>query len=133
LLEASELSRAIVMADPDTMAEPIAYYSSNPLWFLRQQRFGRVVRLTRTKRRYMPLDDVLSDAEHLYRVTGRPIVFLTHHRLETDRPEHYVTMYKDETMTNPDSVRRFESSTRLVAALRPAGTDETYDVYVYPR
>jgi hypothetical protein len=42
-------------------------------------------------------------------------------------------MYKDETMTNPDSVRRFESSTRLVAALRPAGTDETYDVYVYPR
>jgi hypothetical protein len=133
LLEAPELSRAIVMADPDTMAEPIAYYSSNPLWFLRQQRFGRVVRLTRTERRYMPLDDVLSDAEHLYRVTGRPIIFLTHHRLETDRPEHYVTMYKDETMTNPDSVRRFESSTRLVAALGPAGTDETYDVYVYPR
>ena len=133
LLELPELSRAIVVADPDTMAEPIAYYSNNPLWFLRQQRFGSVVRLRATDRRYMPIDAVLSDAERLHRQTGRPIVFLTHHPLETGRPEHYVTMYDDETAIDPQSVARFRSSTRMVGRLWPAGTDETYEVYVYPR
>jgi hypothetical protein len=42
-------------------------------------------------------------------------------------------MFRDGTILRPEEVRRFWSSTRLVARLRPAASDEEYDVYVYPR
>jgi hypothetical protein len=133
LLRQPSLAGAIVMADPDTMLEPLPYYADNSLWLLRQRRFGRVVRLSRSLRRQLTMDDVLTDAERLHRQTGRPIVFLSHLELQAKRPAHYVMIYEDQTILTPESVDRFLSSTRLLARLRPAGTDEDYDVYVYPR
>ncbi len=76
LLQRRDLAGAIVMGDPDTMLEPLPYYVQNPIWMLRQQRFGKVVRLTGDARRRLTLDDVLADAQQLHRKTGRPIVFL---------------------------------------------------------
>lgn len=132
LLQRPELSGAIVMGDPDTMLEPLAYYSGNPLWFLRQQRFGHVVRLSSKARHRLSLIDILSDAEQLHRKTGRPIVFLSHIKLEPRYTERAV-MFRDTTVVRPDELKRFVASTRLVARLRPAMGDEDYDVYVYPR
>ena len=133
LLKRPELSRAIVMGDPDTMLEPIVYYADNPIWFLRQQRFGNVVRLAKNDRHLLSMADVLSDAEQLHRRTGRPIVFLSHLRLQDKRVEKSRVMFGDETILRPDEVRLFWSSTRLIARLRPVASDEEYDVYVYPR
>ena len=62
-----ELSGAIVMGDPDTVLETLPYYVNNPLWFLRQQRFGKVVRLSEDARRELSLNDILADAERLHR------------------------------------------------------------------
>ena len=133
LLKRPELAGAIVMGDPDTMLEPLAYYSDNPIWFLRQQRFGRVVRLSTKARHELSLADVLSDAERLHRETGRPVLFLSHEKLQDTHPQRVTMMFYDTTVLRPPEVRRFESMTRLVARLRPAGSDEHYDVYVYPR
>jgi hypothetical protein len=133
LLRQPSLARAIVMADPDTMLEPLPYYVDNPLWFMRQRTFGRVVRLTRDARKTLSLDDVLADAERLHRQTGRPVVFLSHLDFNTGQHGRQATMYDDVTEVTPDAVHRLQSSMRLVARLRPAGTDEDYDVYVYPR
>jgi hypothetical protein len=133
LLKRPELSGAIVMGDPDTMLETLAYYADNPMWFLRQQRFGRVVRLAKNARHRLSLTDILADAERLHRQTGRPIVFLSHLKLQDRHPGNVAVMFYDRTLMRPEEVRRFESSTRLVARLRPAMGDEEYDVYVYPR
>ena len=133
LLRQPDLAGAIVMADPDTMLEPLSYYADNPLWFMRQRTFGRVVRLTRDARKTLTLDDVLADAERLHRQTGRPVVFLSHLDLGTVQQGRQAMMYEDVTDVTPDAARRLQSSMRLVARLRPAGTDEDYDVYVYPR
>src|SRR6185437_5939454 len=76
LLQRPELSGAIVMADPDTMLESLPYYVDNPLWMLRQQRFGKVTRLSENARHDLTLDDVLGDARLLHGGTGRLIVFL---------------------------------------------------------
>ena len=78
LLHKPELSGAIVMGDPDTILESLPYYVDNPLWFLRQQRFGKIVRLSENARRELSLDDILADAERLHRQTGRPVVFLSY-------------------------------------------------------
>lgn len=133
LLKRPELSGAIVMGDPDTMLEPLAYYSKNPIWFLRQQRFGRVVRLAKDARHQLSLTDILGDAERLHRQTGRPVVFLSHAKLQDRHPSNLAVMFYDRTRMTPEEVRQFESSTRLVARLRPAMGDEDYDMYVYPR
>ena len=121
------------MGDPDTMLEPLAYYSNNPLWFLRQQRFGRVVVLTENARRTLSLNDILEDAQRLHNATGRPIVFLSHIPLQDRSEARIPTMWDDVTVVRPEDVKRFRSSTRLLASLRPAASDEDYDVYVYPR
>lgn len=133
LLKRPELSRAIVMGDPDTMLEPIHYYADNPLWFLREQRFGDVVHLVKNARVELSLTDVLADAQRLHQATGRPVVFLSHMRLQDRHEETKRVMFRDETTLRPDEVRRFWSATRLVAKLRPSESDEEYDVYVYPR
>jgi hypothetical protein len=131
LLQRPDLAGAIVMVDPDTMGESLAYYSDNPLWFLRQRRFGRVTELN-DARQTMTLDDILGDAEQLHQQSGRPIVFFSHAAIRPD-PNPPFVMWHDRTIMTADGVKRFLSSTRLVARLRPAETDESYDVYVYPR
>jgi hypothetical protein len=133
LLRQPALSNAIVMADPDTMLEPLPYYTGNPLYFLRQQRFGTVVRLSNQARRFLTLDDVLADADRLHRQTGRPVVFLSHLQLEPDTNVRHKMMFDYFTVVTPASAKRFLASTRLIARLRPSGMDENYDVYVYPR
>lgn len=134
LLRKSEFSGAIVMGDPDTILETLPYYVDNPLWFLRQQRFGKVVRLSENARRELSLDDILADAERLHRQTGRPVVFLSHEKIEPGKDLRTRPMYDDETFGGRESVNRFLSSTRLIAPLRPSwGNGEDYDVYVYPR
>jgi len=134
LLKRPELSKAIVMGDPDTMLEPLPYYADNPIWLLRQQRFGHVVPLSTKGRHELSMDEVLADAERLHRQTGRPIVFLSHLELQDRREERFPHMiFRDATTLRPNEVRHFLSSTRLVAKLWGAGSDEEYDVYVYPR
>jgi len=132
-LQQPALKNAIVMADPDTMLEPLLYYSDNPMWFLREQRFGKVARLTNNARRILTLDDILADAERLHRQTGRPVVFMSHLELTSDTRLRQAMMYNDETAVTPESAKHFLGSTRLVARLRPSGTDEDYDLYLYPR
>lgn len=133
LLKRPELSGAIVMGDPDTMLEPVTYYADNPIWFLRQQRFGRVVHLAKNDRHLLSMTDILADAERLHRQTGKPVVILSHLELQDKRVLKDRVMFGDETILRPDEVRRFLASTRLLAKLRPSASDEDYDVYVYPR
>jgi hypothetical protein len=133
LLQRPDLSTAIVMGDPDTMLEPLPYYVDNPLWFLRQQRFGNVVRLTRDARRELTLDDILADAEKLNKATGRPIVILSRLRLRSITKRRQMVLFSQATIVTPDNLRRFRASTRRVASYPQAGTDESYDVFVYPR
>lgn len=133
LLKRPDLAGAIVMGDPDTMLEPLPYYADNPIWFLRQQRFGNVVRLANNARHELSLTDVLADAQRLHERTGRPVVFLSHLKLQDRRVKKEAVMFRDVTIQRPDEVRRFWASTRLIARLRPSASDEDYDVYLYPR
>jgi hypothetical protein len=132
LLRQPQLKGAIVMADPDTMLEPLAYYVDNPLWFLREQKYGQFARLTRKARQHLTLDDILADARNLNAKTGRPVIFLSQMPLSA-RSETKRVMFDDTTSITPANYERFTASTHLIARLRRAGSDEAYDVYEYPR
>jgi hypothetical protein len=60
-------------------------------------------------------------------------VFLSQVKLQAQRTRKFDAMFSDGTVLRPAEVRSFWASTRLLARLRPAASDENYDVYVYPR
>lgn len=131
LLQRPELAGAIVMADPDLMLEPLPYYVSNPLWFSREESFGKLFARSRSDRQQISIDDILADAGRLHRRYGRPVVILLHADLRNSPTGVRSAFYRDTTALTPEGVQRFLTSTRLIAHLRPAITDESYDVYVY--
>ncbi|MFL6765620.1 MAG: hypothetical protein ACJ8FO_10545, partial [Sphingomicrobium sp.] len=111
----------------------LPYYANNPIWFLRQQHFGHVVRFSNNARINLSLTDILADAERLHAASGRPIVILSHLQLQTQHYSSTRVMFRDATVMRPVEVAKFLASTRHVASLRPSESDEDYDVYVYPR
>lgn len=133
LLERERLRHAILIADPDVLLEPMPYYAPNPIYLMREQRFGSVPLFTRRARVDLDLDDYLADARALRARTGRPVVILMMHRLDPARPAFRLReVYAWDFSADPAQVRRFQAATRRLASFPPAVTDESYDVYLLP-
>lgn len=131
LLAREKLTHAILISDQDMFLEPMPYYTSNPLYFLREQRFGDVVRFTRNARLDLTLDDVLSDARTLQARWRRPVVIVLHHRPDPEKPPTLIpAFYAGSFAMTPDQARRFQAATRKLASFAPTITDESYDVYL---
>lgn len=131
LLARERLRHAVLIADPDILLEPMPYYAPNPIYLMREQRFGSVPRFTRRARVDLSLDDYLADARALRARTGRPVVILMMHRLDPVRaPFRLREVYAWNFSADPAQVRRFQAATRRLASFKPAVTDESYDVYL---
>jgi hypothetical protein len=125
-----ELRDAVIIADPDYLLEPLPYYIDNRTYLLREQRFGRVVRFTRSARMEISLEDILSTARRLRQETGKPIVILLSTPLDPDRARSYREGIGWTLNTTPPQVHAFRASTRLMKHFGPALSDEMFDAYV---
>lgn len=131
VIEREGLGDAIVLGHPDVMVEALPYYTANPIYLLREQKYGAVVRFTAHARTDLKLDDILTDARRIAAETGKKVVVVLQHRLDpTAPPRRYAEGYLGFFYTDPDQERRFLSATRLLASFGPAITDERYDVYL---
>ena len=131
LLRREPLDRAVVIAFPDVLLEPLGYYAPNPVWLVRERRWGRVAAFTTAAERDVSLSEMLATARRLRAATGRPVVVVLKPRLDPRAPaqawpEHYV----GALTTTPGEVRAFLAATRRLARFGPVMTDETYDVYL---
>lgn len=134
LLQRPDLRDAIVMVDPDTLGESIAYQIDRPVWLLRQQRLGTVSPLSSAGIKVLTLDTILAQAKRLHDQTGKPVVIalmLPIDYLKT--PRKWDLIFGKSTVITKDGVIRFNRETRHIATLRRAAIDEVYDVYVFPR
>jgi hypothetical protein len=77
----------------------------------------------------LTLDDVLVIARRLHEETGKPIVILMRQQLDSLEAHTYEDWVEKFT-TTPEQVRSFQAATTLIASLRPAISDESFDVYV---
>ena len=131
LLRRDHLERAIVIGDPDMFLEALPYYAPNPLYFMREQRFGRFVYFIRRIRTDLTLDDYLTDARALQARTHRPVVILVKNRLDRQaRPFQIHEVHIWNFSGTSDQIRRFQAATRILVRFGPAVTDESYDVYL---
>ena len=132
LLARPTLQDAILLGDPDTMLEPVSYYVQNPIYLVRERRFGRTPTFSHAAARQpMTIGRILSSAQALHARTHRPIVIALTEPLdpgmaygERDRG-YYGTL-----IVRREEVGAFLAATQRIARFAPAATDESYDVYV---
>ena len=125
-----ELKQAVIIADPDFFLETLPYYVSNPTYFMREQRYGNVVRFTRKAQLELSLGDVLTNAERLRHETGRPVVILLAHQIDPSLPaQRYQEGYNWTFTVTPEQARAFQFSTRLLKHHAPVETSEEYYAY----
>lgn len=131
LLDRPALRDAIVIGDPDTMIEALPYYRPNPLYFVRENRFGRTPIFSHAAETEMSLGRLLAAAHMLHARTGRPVVIALEQRLSPDMPGSLTERgYYGPLRIDPSEVRAFLAATRRVARFAQATTDESYDIYV---
>lgn len=133
LIHAQGLTESPIIANADVILEPLPYYTPNPLWLLRENKFGKVVRFSRNNRDQLDLDILLEEAGKQHRVSGKPVIILIQYRLEPGIAQPTVREGFGGTFAMPvDQVDRFLGLTRRIARFDPANTNESYDVYLYP-
>lgn len=134
LLARPGLRSAIVLGDPDTILEALPYYTRNPIYFVREHRFGGTPIFSDAARSTMSIGSILSTARTLHASTHRPIVVVLAERLETNMAAGVRDRgYYGPLRIDPNEVREFLAATVRIARFAPAATDESYDVYVLQR
>lgn len=130
LLARDHLERAVVMAHPDVLIEPLSYYSPNPTWLIRAKRWGRVAPFTKATASQLDLAQILVTARALHAHTHRPVVIVLQTQLDpAARAQVLPQGYLGSFAITPTQVRAFLGATRRLARFGPAQTDERYDVY----
>lgn len=125
------LGNAIVMGDPDFHLEALPYYAPNPVYLVREERFGRTVHFVRKARLDITLADMLDRARQLRARYRRPVVITLADPVDPSAPPHvWHKGYVWTLRTTPDQVRAFFAATCRLALLDRASGDEAYAVYL---
>ena len=133
LVRANRLEDAALIAIPDVLAEPAAYYLPNPVWLVRERRWSPIVRFSKEGLRPLDLDTVLAQARNVARSRGKPVLILAGQPLGPVRGTNLPAQgFTGPFTATPDQVRRFQAATRRLASFAPAATDESYEVYLVP-
>jgi hypothetical protein len=131
LIEREHLTRAVILSNPDYMAEALPYYLPNPIYLMRERKYGHVVRFSAHVRRELSLDDFIREGHEIQRRTGRPVVIMLEKRLGPHtKAFRILDVHVWHFNGTPEQVGRFLASTRRLARFGDAITQETYDVYL---
>ena len=135
LLGAStDLHDAIILAEPEWIAEAIPYYADNDIYLLRERKFGKVTTWSsRTSKLDLTLHDLLVTAQDLKESTGRPILILLGYPVTTIEPQQIREFLGTPKVWrfsyDGDEARAFLAATRKLS-LGPKATLENFDAYL---
>lgn len=128
-----DLEKAVVVVEPDFMAETLSYYMLNPTYLIRAHQYGNVGKYPRSGQLDTDLGEILRISRELQRTTCAPIVILLSHRLENVSPDKiYSEGYNWTFHTSAEQMRDFKRATTMICRFEPAQTDESFDVYLLP-
>lgn len=121
------LAQAIILTEPDYLAETLPYYLPNRIYLAREDRFGSVVSFTAVSRPLCTLGELLDKAGELSKQYGSEVLLLVPPGLEGNGS--ISMMYGREFRYSAGDIRRLSDETELVAVLDRALSDENYAVY----
>jgi hypothetical protein len=131
LLDQPGLRNAIVMGDPDFHLETLAYYTTNPTYFVRESRYGRVVHFTQKARLDISVQDILDAGREQAHLHRRPVVILLENPIETvTSPMVWHKGYVWTLSASPQQAQTFLAATHRLQRFAGASTDENYTAYL---
>jgi hypothetical protein len=122
------LRDAVVVAEPEELAEALPYYASNPIYLLREGRFGSAATWSSAMIDRLSLGDVLVRARDLRARTRRPVVVILGEKLAPGGGNAR-SEYRLHFSYTATQVRELAADTTKIAGLR-RGTLEQFDAYV---
>jgi hypothetical protein len=126
------LSRAVIMGDPDVYLEPLQYYAPQTQTYLARERryMPGPVRFTRANRAALTLDELLQTGFEQRRLTGRPVVFVMGVALSPAGPFSQTHGLNKSFSYDRASYDRFSQQTQPLGTLDGSLGDENYSVFV---
>jgi hypothetical protein len=126
-----ELANAVVIAEPDYMAEALPYYASNRTYLLREGRFGNFIRFTKSGKLDTNLGEILQVSRELQKTTSSPIIIVLQYNIEKIIPDRlYKEGYNWTFTASKGDIKNFLDGTIRMAQFDEAQSDESYDVYL---
>jgi hypothetical protein len=132
-----EYDRAVLIGEPDFAMESVHYYVENPIYIVREQRFGTIVRFVRSARAEMSLIELLRAAWDVRTREQRDVLIALGHLKELDPASPAGThgtsvsyKYGKTFSWSPEEIRIWNACTeRLQRFGDDAITDERYTLY----
>jgi hypothetical protein len=132
-----EYDRAILIGEPDFAMESVHYYVDNPIYIVREQRFGTIVRFVRSARAEMSLIELLRAAWDVRTREQRDVLIALGHLKELDPASPAGThgtsvsyKYGKTFSWSPAEIRIWNACTEPLQRFGDdAMTDERYTLY----
>ncbi len=130
LTASTEFNDAILLPEPDFMLESLPYYTDNPIFFVRENQFGKTVAWEENAQRNLTLGSLLDSAQKLQTTTDVPIlIILGHWDADFEKPGQVIYSYNKVFSWDQADAQRFSEITEFVTEFSPAFTGEKYRVY----
>ena len=129
-----EYQRAIVLGEPDLRIEALSYYVDNPIYQVRDHRFGRKVNFSQGSQAELTLDQLLETARELHAKQHQPVIMVLGPALSPSGPFVSVHTFIKVFRYDPPMLSRFQAATQKLASIRNNIAQiidpEEFDAYV---
>jgi len=121
---------AILVPEPDYIAESLPYYAKNAIYLSRERRFGTTVSFTTDADYRLSLGELLFAARDIKTHSGKPVlIVLGHWDLVTRAAGEKRFSYNKVFSWSAEEIAELNRSAELVAQFNSASGDENYRVY----
>ncbi len=125
-----ELNNAIVICEPDYLIESLPYYSDNPIYFVRENKFGAKVNFTKESKPTISLVELIESAKQLKKIYKKNIVLLFGYKLNAEGPYNLNAGFSRKFIYSKEQYNIFSNNTKRISEFHNSKTDENYDVYL---
>ena len=133
----TEYAHAVLVAEPDFYVESVRYYVDNPIFILREQRFGDTIRFVRSAQLDLTLAELLRGAWDVHLRTQRPVLIVLGHldeldpgAVQTKERQTKSYLFKRTFSWSADEVADLRACTKLLQPFDDhVAEDERYRVY----
>jgi len=133
LQTSTDLHNAIILPEPEQIAEAIPYYVDNDIYLLREGKFGKFATWSsRTSKLDLTPHDILATARSLKEETGRPVLIVLQWPVietELNQLREFATPPLWRFSYDGEDAREFLAATRKLP-LGPKAILEDFDVYL---
>jgi len=133
----AEHQGTILVAEPDFYIESMPYYAQNPIYMVRERRFGDTVSFTRQSRLHLGLGEFLHEAWRVHVEEKREVLLALGHLKDLDplaepgvAPQSVSYGFGRTFSWSPEDLRMWKGSTEFVARFSDnVAGDERYAIY----